>query len=102
MDKFLIQGGVRLSGEIHVSGAKNAALPDLCASLLCAETLYLDNIPDLQDVRTLLALLEDMCVQSEMEAGTVTLDSGRIIQGIASYERDCSRLHFRLHAHVFK
>src|SRR5260363_18828 len=56
MDKFLIQGGVRLSGEIHVSGAKNAALPDLCASLLCAEPLYLDNIPDLQDVRTLLAL----------------------------------------------
>src|SRR5260363_139329 len=53
MDKFLIQGGVRLSGEIHVSGAKNAALPDLCASLLCAEPLYLDNIPDLQDVRTL-------------------------------------------------
>lgn len=87
MDKFLIQGGVRLSGEIHVSGAKNAALPDLCASLLCAEPLYLDNIPDLQDVRTLLALLEDMGVQSEMEAGTVTLDSGRIIQGIASYER---------------
>ncbi len=87
MDKFLIQGGACLNGEIHVSGAKNAALPSLCASLLCAEPLCLDNIPDLQDVRTLLALLKDMGVQSAMEAGTVTLESGRIIHGVVPDER---------------
>ncbi len=87
MDKFLIQGGARLSGEIDVSGAKNAALPNLCASVLCAEPLYLDNIPDLQDVRTLLALLKEMGVQSAMAAGTVTIESGRIVQGIVPYER---------------
>lgn len=56
MDKLVIEGGYPLSGEVVVSGAKNAALPILCASLLSAEPVELDNVPDLQDVRTMLKL----------------------------------------------
>ena len=57
MDKLLIQGGVPLSGEVAVSGAKNAALPILCASLLTAEPLRFANVPHLNDVSTMLRLL---------------------------------------------
>ena len=56
MDKLLIRGGNRLSGEITVSGAKNAALPILCAGLLTADTVQLSNVPNLQDVTTILRL----------------------------------------------
>ena len=49
MDKLLITGGKRLSGDIQISGAKNAALPILCAALLSADTLALSNVPHLQD-----------------------------------------------------
>ena len=58
MDKLLIEGGVPLSGEIRVSGAKNAALPILCAALLSPEPLVLTNVPRLKDVRTMQTLLE--------------------------------------------
>ncbi len=57
MDKLAIQGGHRLSGEIRISGAKNAALPIMCAALLSADTLRLDNLPKLRDISTLLTLL---------------------------------------------
>ncbi len=61
MDKPLIVGGAKLSGEIVVSGAKNAALPILCASLLTtADDVHLENVPNLQDVRTMLKLLNQM------------------------------------------
>ena len=52
MDKLRITGGQRLNGEITVSGAKNAARPILCASLLTADTVYLDNVPRLRDIDT--------------------------------------------------
>ena len=58
MDKLQIVGGKRLAGEISVSGAKNAALPILCAGLLTAGDLQLSNVPRLHDVRTMLKLLE--------------------------------------------
>jgi UDP-N-acetylglucosamine 1-carboxyvinyltransferase len=54
MDKLLIEGGARLSGEIAISGAKNAALPILCAALLTAEPLTFTNVPRLNDIDTLL------------------------------------------------
>ena len=57
MDKLLIQGGAPLRGEVSISGAKNAALPIMCAALLSAEPLILSNVPRLRDVDTLLALL---------------------------------------------
>ena len=60
MDKLLIQGGRPLKGEITIAGAKNAALPILCAALLTAEPVTLRNLPDLQDVRTILKILAQM------------------------------------------
>ena len=62
MDKLLIRGGRRLQGEVTISGAKNAALPEMCAALLTAEPVTLSNVPRLQDVRTMLKLLRSMGV----------------------------------------
>jgi UDP-N-acetylglucosamine 1-carboxyvinyltransferase len=69
MDKLLIRGGTPLRGEIAISGAKNAALPELCAALLCAEPVRLANVPDLKDVATTLKLLRNMGVRAERDAG---------------------------------
>ena len=63
MDKLLIQGGTHLSGEIAISGAKNAALPILCAALLTAEPVTFTNVPQLKDIGTLLELLAQMGVK---------------------------------------
>ena len=57
MDKLRIRGGRRLAGEVAISGAKNAALPEMCAALLTAERVQLANVPRLQDVATMLKLL---------------------------------------------
>ena len=57
MDKFVVSGGATLDGEVPISGAKNAALPILAASLLSPEPLQLANLPDLRDVHTMLRLL---------------------------------------------
>jgi UDP-N-acetylglucosamine 1-carboxyvinyltransferase len=64
VDKLLIQGGTPLAGEIAISGAKNAALPILCASLLSSEPLHLSNVPRLRDISTMLRLIEQMGVGS--------------------------------------
>ena len=63
MDKLVIEGGAPLEGEVRVSGAKNAALPILCAALLCREPVTLTNVPRLNDVRTMQALLSQMGVR---------------------------------------
>ncbi|HCR42202.1 TPA: UDP-N-acetylglucosamine 1-carboxyvinyltransferase [Patescibacteria group bacterium] len=60
MSKFIIEGGRSLSGEVKVSGAKNAALPILAASLLTTDTLTINNVPDIQDIRTMLGVLESL------------------------------------------
>ena len=65
MDKLIIHGGNRLNGEIKISGAKNAALPILCASLLTADDIELTNVPHLKDVQTMLTLLQQMELPSE-------------------------------------
>ena len=57
MDQLVIAGGRPLAGSVRISGAKNAALPILCASLLTAQPLTFTNLPDLRDVATLLRLL---------------------------------------------
>ena len=62
MDKLKIRGGHRLQGTLDVSGAKNAALPELCAALLSAEPITLSNVPRLQDVSTMLKLIRNMGV----------------------------------------
>ena len=75
MDKLRIVGGRALAGEIQVSGAKNAALPILCASLLAADTLELSRVPVLQDVRTMLRLLRQLGVRDTREGGALLLDA---------------------------
>ena len=62
MDKLVIEGGRPLEGEVWVSGAKNAALPILCAALLTREPLVLSNVPQLNDVKTMRSLLSQMGV----------------------------------------
>ena len=87
MDKLLIEGGRPLAGEVRVSGAKNAALPILCASLLTPEPLLLTNVPRLNDVRTMQTLLAQMGVA--LDAGTpgaIALDASQIDWPSAPYE----------------
>jgi UDP-N-acetylglucosamine 1-carboxyvinyltransferase len=86
MDKLVIEGGTRLSGTIGVSGAKNAALPILCASLLAPEPLVLANVPQLNDVRTMRTLLAQMGVACHADGDRLTLDAGRIDWPLAPYE----------------
>lgn len=86
MDKLAIVGGARLAGEIPVSGAKNAALPILCAALLTDEPLEIENVPRLRDVDTLLALLARMGVAIEREGTTLRLQAQRIASPEAPYE----------------
>ena len=87
MDKLVIQGGAPLSGEIRVSGAKNAALPLMCASLLSDEPLRLSNVPHLKDVTTMLGLLGRLGVQVSLDDRLgVELRAGRIAEPVAPYE----------------
>jgi UDP-N-acetylglucosamine 1-carboxyvinyltransferase len=87
VDRLVIDGGRPLSGEVRVSGAKNAALPLLCASLLTPEPLVLTNVPRLNDVRTMQTLLAQMGVGVDArDAGAVTLDAGSIDWPLAPYE----------------
>jgi UDP-N-acetylglucosamine 1-carboxyvinyltransferase len=86
MDKLLIRGGKRLSGEIAISGAKNAALPILCAGLLTADTLQLSNVPLLQDVATMQKLLQQMGLAIEQRDGVLALCGRDINKLEAPYE----------------
>ncbi len=99
MDKLLIAGGVPLAGEIAISGAKNAALPLLCAALLTREPVTFTNVPHLNDIGTMLRLLAQMGVKvsrekSEVPAGTqsagagdtVVLDASGLDNAVAPYE----------------
>lgn len=89
MDKLLIRGGRRLNGEVTIAGAKNAALPDLCATLLSAEPVMLCNVPRLQDVSTTLKLLANMGVKvdrHDSDAECLTLDAGQVANPEAPYE----------------
>lgn len=87
MDQLLISGGTPLSGTIPVSGAKNAALPILCAALLTPQPLHFSNVPQLQDVATLLRLLEGMGVNVSRDGNSATLSGETIHSPEAPYER---------------
>ena len=86
MDKLLITGGNRLSGEIIISGAKNAALPILCAGLLTSDTVRLSNVPHLQDVNTMLKLLRQMGLRVEQDGDRIALAGKAIDKCEAPYE----------------
>ena len=89
MDKLLIRGGRRLQGEVTISGAKNAALPGLCAALLCPTPLTLANVPRLQDVSTTLKLLRSMGTLAERSTALpdqVHIDASTVTSPEAPYE----------------
>jgi len=86
MDKLQIVGGNRLNGDIPISGAKNAALPILCAGLLTAGDLALSNVPRLHDVRTMLRLLEQTGLKVTQDDENVVLNGSAINTLVAPYE----------------
>ncbi|MFM7697382.1 MAG: UDP-N-acetylglucosamine 1-carboxyvinyltransferase [Limnohabitans sp.] len=87
MDKLRIRGGRALHGEVSIAGAKNAALPELCAALLTAETVTLTNVPHLQDVSTMAKLIRHMGVEvNRLDNGDVVLDAGALHTPEAPYE----------------
>jgi UDP-N-acetylglucosamine 1-carboxyvinyltransferase len=89
MDKLLIRGGRSLAGEVLISGAKNAALPELCAALLTTEPVTLHNVPRLHDVATMLKLLRNMgatAERSETRSDEVTINGGLVTKPEAPYE----------------
>ncbi|MBR7783958.1 UDP-N-acetylglucosamine 1-carboxyvinyltransferase [Undibacterium luofuense] len=86
MDKLLITGGQRLNGAIEIAGAKNAALPILCAGLLTAGDVVLSNVPSLQDVSTMLKLLRQMGLQVTQENGVTVLNGTGINKLEAPYD----------------
>ena len=86
MDKLIIQGGNRLHGEVTVSGAKNAALPILCASLLAETPLQLSGVAALKDIDTTIKLLAMMGVKITRNVDAVTLDASEVASFEATYE----------------
>ena len=90
MDKLRMVGGTPLKGEVIIAGAKNAALPILCACLLCDEPITLRNVPDLQDVRTMLKLLQEIGVTVSFpdvnNRNHVVLNAANIKSSEATYE----------------
>ena len=73
MDKFIVEGGVRLKGTVEISGAKNAALPILAATLLTEDKCVIKNVPPLRDVYTMLRILRALGVRVDMEDGIVVV-----------------------------
>jgi UDP-N-acetylglucosamine 1-carboxyvinyltransferase len=86
MQKLAIQGGTPLRGEVRISGAKNAALPILCAGLLTGDQLQLGNVPDLNDVATMRKLLQQLGVKIEVDGGQVVLSAAHIDKLEAPYD----------------
>ena len=87
MDKLLIQGGTPLAGDVLISGAKNAALPIICASLLSADPLCLSNVPQLNDIATMQRLIAQMGVGvTHNGSGDLQLDSRGLNNPLAPYD----------------
>ncbi|NBY71789.1 MAG: UDP-N-acetylglucosamine 1-carboxyvinyltransferase [Betaproteobacteria bacterium] len=87
MDQLRIRGGAPLHGEVLISGAKNAALPELCAALLTAQPVTLRNVPRLQDVSTMLKLIRNMGVSAiRAEDDSVHIDASKLSSPEAPYE----------------
>ncbi len=86
MDKLKILGGLPLVGEVQAAGAKNAALPILCAGLLTADPLDLSNVPQLQDIATTIRLLKLLGVKTERDEERLTLQADSLVSTEAPYE----------------
>ncbi len=86
MEKLIVEGGIPLLGEVQISGAKNAALPLIAATLLAPGKHTLRNVPDLRDTRTFIRLMGELGVTSERRGDVVTLDSTNLVHAEASYD----------------
>ncbi len=87
MEKLVLKGGIELSGEVTISGSKNAALPMLCASLLTKDPVGLKNVPHLRDVTTMLTLLGQIGVEVSLsEQSLVVLNSANVKSLFAPYD----------------
>ncbi len=86
MDKFVIEGGHELKGVVEISGAKNAALPLLAATLLSAEPCVLKNVPDLVDIRTMVKVLRDLGCRIERDGANLACHTRDETNVEASYE----------------
>jgi len=78
MTKFIIEGGHKLKGVVTVSGSKNAALPILAATLLTDEVSTLRNVPDIEDIHSMIKIIEDLGVKIEFNDNTLTVDPSEI------------------------
>jgi UDP-N-acetylglucosamine 1-carboxyvinyltransferase len=85
MEKLIIEGGRPLYGEVRISGAKNASLPLMAATLLAPGKHVLRNVPDLRDTRTFIRLIENLGVKSERDGALLTLDTTDLIHAEAPY-----------------
>lgn len=86
MDKFIIEGGLKLAGEVEISGSKNAALPILTATLLANDESMIENVPELDDIDTLCELFKKLGVQISIDQGVMILDAKTINSVEATYE----------------
>jgi UDP-N-acetylglucosamine 1-carboxyvinyltransferase len=87
MDRLVIHGGRRIQGSVQISGAKNAALPQIAAALLSAEPLELSNVPEVADIKTMLNLIEEFGVAARRGHGhTLVLDAGKAQTAQAPYD----------------
>ena len=86
MDKLKIEGGYPLDGTIKISGAKNAALPLITATILTKDTVTFENVPQLQDIESLVALMEDIGAKISRDGATMVIDNGNINSTTAPYE----------------
>ncbi len=86
MDRLIIRGGKRLEGSVQIRGAKNAVLPQIAAALLSSAPLEITNVPDVSDVTTMLALLQEFGVATQRDARSVTIDAGKAANAVARYD----------------
>lgn len=86
MDQLRIEGGLPLQGEVAISGAKNAALPALAATLLTAEAVTLDRIPRVRDIRTMVRLLENTGAEVAQDGGSLRIQAADVHTPEAPYE----------------
>ena len=85
MDRFVINGGVALKGEVAIGGSKNAALPLIAAALLTPERCVIRNVPNLSDTRYMVAILQQLGAEASFENGVVTVEAKRV-RAVADYD----------------
>ncbi len=86
MEKLIIEGGRELIGDVQISGAKNAALPLIAATLLAPGTHILDNVPDLRDTRTILAIIGELGCEFRRQGSRLYIDSTNVAYSEVSYD----------------